>query len=204
MTDTLTHNELSSAEAAGAEALDVYRQAVERLALLDEGIAGLVVRRRSAARVIGQAKRILGLPVFNGAREYEVMATFSHAAEEAGVGREVAQDTIRALVLDARGLQSDHESASTPELSKEAPEEIIASTREQINEIDLALAAMLGERLATAEVMREARLVSGGAAANLGRERSEVAEFVELAQAGGIGDALARRIITPYVATTLA
>jgi len=84
------------------ERLETLRQAIERL---DEELIDLLARRLALAAEIGRAKRRLGLPVLDPAREAEVVRRGAGLARERGVDPELVRDLLWRIIAQARVVQ---------------------------------------------------------------------------------------------------
>lgn len=82
---------------AGAEA--ILQQARQRIAAVDRELMALVSERMRLATDVGQAKRVLGLPVRSFGTEAEVLARYRAAAAAAGLEHEFAE-AVALLLID--------------------------------------------------------------------------------------------------------
>ncbi|HUG27234.1 MAG TPA: prephenate dehydrogenase/arogenate dehydrogenase family protein [Gemmatimonadales bacterium] len=82
---------------AGAEA--ILQQARHRIAAVDRELMALVSERMRLATDVGQAKRVLGLPVRSFGTEAEVLARYRAAAAAAGLEHEFAE-AVALLLID--------------------------------------------------------------------------------------------------------
>ncbi|HEX8696492.1 MAG TPA: chorismate mutase [Longimicrobium sp.] len=86
----------TAAESASA-ALEGLRTQIERI---DRALIGLIAERVRLARDVGEAKRALGLPVLDPAREAAVVRRAGTLAREAGL----ADEDVRYLFWHLIGL----------------------------------------------------------------------------------------------------
>lgn len=82
---------------AAAEELETVRGEIERI---DRALVGLIAERVALARRVGAAKRALGLPILDPAREAAVVRRAGTLAREA----DLADDDVRYLFWHLIGL----------------------------------------------------------------------------------------------------
>ena len=196
--DVMARPEAGIEHSEAQEAAEVYKEAVERLRDIDEALAELLARRTQQVAEMSRAKRSLGLPIFSGVREGLVIERFAQEAETVGIRREQGVETISLIVAESRRVQADLGTAGPVPLDADTAHELIEFVRAQIDEIDPIIAGLLGERLITAEVVREAQ-VAAGMGYDIDDEVEAFEEFLNLAEAGGVRRAAAASIMMPYI-----
>lgn len=97
---------------AGAEA--ILQHARQRIATVDRELMALVSERMRLATDVGQAKRVLGLPVRSFGTEAEVLARYRAAAVEAGLEHEFAEAVALLLIDGAVRRQEELSGAAAP------------------------------------------------------------------------------------------
>lgn len=73
----------------------------------DRRLVAVMARRRALVHRIGAAKRRLGLPVTDPAREATVARRAAEMAREAGLDEELVRDLVWKLMASARAEQQD-------------------------------------------------------------------------------------------------
>lgn len=86
----------------------------------DRSLVAVMARRRALVHRIGAAKRRLGLPVTDPAREATVARRAAEMAREAGLDEELVRDLVWKLMAAARAEQQDRQ---TQEAVERAPPE---------------------------------------------------------------------------------
>jgi chorismate mutase / prephenate dehydrogenase len=97
---------------AGAEA--ILQHARQRIAAVDRELMALVSERMRLAAEVGQAKRVLGLPVRSFGTEAEVLARYRAAAAEAGLEHDFAEAVAVLLIDGAVRRQEELPGRATP------------------------------------------------------------------------------------------
>ncbi len=84
-----------------SQALDRYREEVDRI---DEQILSLLSRRQELAALIGELKRVLGINIFNPAREQEVLRRLGSNRRK-DLSPEVVRHIFSEIISAARSVQ---------------------------------------------------------------------------------------------------
>ena len=84
---------------------DVMANARHCISVIDAEVVRLLAMRQERARSIGLAKRELGLPVYDHAREVQVVKQFCALATERGLPLGHAETIIGAVVAIAHSVQ---------------------------------------------------------------------------------------------------
>ena len=79
----------------------------------DRDLVAVMARRRGLVHRIGAAKRRLGLPVTDPAREAIVVRRAAEMAREAGLDEELVRDLIWKLMASSRAEQQAHPALGT-------------------------------------------------------------------------------------------
>ena len=96
-----------SAPAAPADGR--LRELRERIEQIDRTLIGLIAERVGLAREVGDAKRELGVPTLDPAREAQVVRRAGELAREAGVGDEDVRYIFWHLIGLSRRAQMEGE-----------------------------------------------------------------------------------------------
>ncbi len=96
----------------GAES--ILQHARQRIATVDRELMALVSERMRLATDVGQAKRVLGLPVRSFGTEAEVLARYRAAAADAGLEHEFAEAVALLLIDGAVRRQEELSGRATP------------------------------------------------------------------------------------------
>lgn len=89
--------------AADSDSLDMVRARIDGV---DADVIALLAERLRLARRAGEAKRVRGLPVFDAAREADVLRRVATVAHEAGLPAESVLDLFGRIVDLCRGAQA--------------------------------------------------------------------------------------------------
>jgi chorismate mutase len=100
---------VSAPDAAAAPASERLRAIRERIEQVDRQIIGLIGERVQLAREVGAAKRELGMPTLDPAREAAVVRRAGELAREAGVGDEDVRYIFWHLIGLSRRAQLEGE-----------------------------------------------------------------------------------------------
>ena len=100
---------MSAPDAAAAPASERLRTIRERIEQVDRQIIGLIGERVQLAREVGAAKRTLGMPTLDPAREAAVVRRAGALAREAGVGDEDVRYIFWHLIGLSRRAQMEGE-----------------------------------------------------------------------------------------------
>jgi chorismate mutase len=100
---------VSAPDAAAAPASERLRTIRERIEQVDRQIIGLIGERVQLAREVGAAKRTLGMPTLDPAREAAVVRRAGELAREAGVGDEDVRYIFWHLIGLSRRAQLEGE-----------------------------------------------------------------------------------------------
>jgi len=103
---TATDTAAASAGSAAGERLRAIRERIEQV---DREIIGLIAERVQLAREVGGAKRELGVPTLDPAREAAVVRRAGELAREAGVGDEDVRYIFWHLIGLSRRAQMEGE-----------------------------------------------------------------------------------------------
>lgn len=98
---------MSAADAPAAEAH--LRELRDRIEQIDHTLIGLIAERVGLAREVGAAKRELGLPTLDPAREAQVVRRAGELARDAGVGDEDVRYIFWHLIGLSRRAQMEGE-----------------------------------------------------------------------------------------------
>jgi chorismate mutase len=88
---------------------DAMANARHCISVIDAEVVRLLAMRRERARSIGLAKRELGLPVYDHARETQVVKQFCALAKEHGLPPGHAETIIGAIVAMAHSAQKEED-----------------------------------------------------------------------------------------------
>ncbi|HSE61722.1 MAG TPA: chorismate mutase [Candidatus Saccharimonadales bacterium] len=90
----------------GEDTSDVIAEGLRRKTEIDLQLIMLIAQRKAVAEAIGEAKKVLGLGIYNEARELEVIDRFIDTTVQGGVSRQLSYGIITRLIQESRSAQS--------------------------------------------------------------------------------------------------
>jgi chorismate mutase len=174
----------------------------ERIDALDEDLAEALAQRMSYARLAYAARRVAGLPVYDGEQQNQSLERFAELMQDGPLGREAALGIMRPLVSVEVTMRPPKELVGDVAAYARDAEEarsIAEGAVEKLAEIDALIAHIIGERLLTALDVGRVKLARDEAIYNGAREAQVIARFVEWGEAGEVPERISRNTIVTVI-----